>query len=158
MPVIITGAKDVKAKIAGIRRRMKNPSPVWPRIGRIVNKAVSRQFTTRGAYFGTPWKPLTPKYLAWKLSHGGPRQILVMSGKMRGTLISRPMNIEEYMGHRAVFGTNNDKALWHHGGTRYRGQQINPPRPILKATQPLAHDMAVSVGKYIAGYRTAVIP
>lgn len=70
---------------------------------------------------------------------------------MRGTFIGRPMNIEEYMGQRARFGSSNQKAIWHHGGTRYRGRQVNPPRPIMRATQPMAHDIAEIVAKYIVG-------
>lgn len=151
MQIIVKGREKTKAAINAVALRTRRPTPAWPKVGVVMNKAVAKQFATKGAYFGTPWKPLTPRYLSWKLAHGFPRDILIMTGQMRGTLVSRPMNIEEYMGNRAVFGTSNQKAIWHHHGTRYRGQQVNPPRPILKATQPLAEDVADVLAEYIMG-------
>lgn len=149
MTIIVRGRREAKAVIAKMRHRMNHPDPMWPRVGRIISSNTRRQFSTRGAHFGTPWQPLKPEYLAWKLSRGYPRQILVMTGEMRGTVTGRPLDVEEYLGQKAIFGTSNQLAIWHHGGTRRNGKRVNPPRPILKATPGMADEIASVVADYI---------
>lgn len=61
------------------------------------------------------------------------------------------MNVERYMGDKAIFGTSNQLAIWHHYGTRYQGKQINPPRPVIKATPIMATQIAAHVNDYIMG-------
>lgn len=145
------GARKKMAKLDKIAERVAHPEPMWPRVGRVISKHVALQFATEGAHFGTPWKPLTPQYAAWKKANGGAGGILVFSGEMRDSLTKFPMDVTEIRGDSATFGTRNQKAIWHQFGTTEDGQQINPPRPMLIVTPELRDDVKDEMRKYIMG-------
>lgn len=134
MTIVVIGEGKVAALFHGMARRADHPEAAWEEIGEMLSDAVENQFRTDGAWFGTPWAPLTPAYLARKLSRGFPRDILIATGEMKRTFTGRPMDVEIYRGKTATYGSNNQKAKWHHGGTKRNGRQVNPARPILKAT------------------------
>lgn len=149
MPIVVIGEGRVISLFRGMRRRANNPEAAWEEVGEMLSDAVENQFRSDGAWFGTPWAPLTPAYLARKLSRGYPRDILIASGEMKRTFTGRPMEVETYRGKTATYGSNNQKAKWHHGGTRRNGRQVNPPRPILKATSREARAAARILAKHI---------
>ena len=152
--VIVKDTSAARRKVRGVRRRIENPEVVWPRVGRVIQKAVRKQFSSAGAYLGTPWRPLKPNYRVWKVANGYPRTILVMTGEMRGSFTSNPMNVQEMHGQTATFGSKNQKAIWHHGGTSRNGRQINPARPILWAHPLIRKDVKDVIEKYIVGRNT----
>lgn len=149
--VVVNKAEITKRRLKAIGGRIDNPEPAWPRIGRMLSHAVRRQFITKGAYMGTPWKPLKPNYLLWKVTHGYPWQTLVMRGDLRDSFTHRPMSVETYLGKSAIFGSSDRKVVWHQFGTFRNGKRVNPARPMLVAT-PMIRDEAVDImRKYIRG-------
>lgn len=153
--IVVTGrGVNSKRKLNGYKRRTSIPTPAWRKVGALISREVRLQFATRGGNFGTPWKPLTPEYAARKKAMGFPRQILVMSGKMRNSFTQRPMDIERYQGQRAVFGSNERKVAWHQYGTRRNGKRVNPPRPMLKLTPVLRRKIVKAVESYIVSGRS----
>lgn len=155
LQVTHNGAPALKRHLRVMERRVQDPSKVWPRIGSYLSKTFNKQFTTEGKHLGRPWKPLTPSYAKWKRRHGYSRKILVQTGDMKASLTRRPMDIEDYRGRSAVFGTSNQKAVWHHYGTRKGGQRVNPSRPIIVMTPGVRKDIKNIVQSYIVGRQKA---
>lgn len=144
------GLRDVKYKVRGIARRSENLTPVWPRLGSFLAQANRRQFTSHGAYYGTPWAPLKPDYAQWKLRNGYGRKTLVLSGGMKASFTSRPMAIEKYYKQSATYGSDHWLAKFHQYGTHRNGKQANPPRPMMvknRAVVKAARDMIDSYVK-----------
>jgi phage virion morphogenesis protein len=140
--------KNLRRRMNAIKKRSRSPEPAWRKVGSYLSSEVRKQFVSEGAYFGEPWKPLTPKYKTWKLAHGGINKILRFNGDMMRSFTSRPMDIERYMGHEAEYGSSDRLAVFHHGGTHRHGKQVNPARPILVLTP----DMSVHIRQIIANY------
>lgn len=122
---------DPIRKLVAMSRRVDDLTPIWPKIGLFLSREVSKQFTTHGAYMGTPWAPLKPDYRAWKIANGFPGKTLVMTGDMKSTFVRRPMQREIYHRDHAIFGSDDQKARWHAAGTERDGRQILPARPIM---------------------------
>lgn len=145
MPLTITGTRSASKTLSDIADRCENVSPVWNRVGNIISSRVNRQFMTQGAYFGTPWKRLTPAYA--KRKGGG--KILVLTGDLKSSFTSRPMSVEIHGKNSAEFGSNRNTAVWHHYGTFKDGKRVNPPRKILVVTRELRSATADVVARWI---------
>lgn len=143
--------RAVKMRMKVISKRIQNPTPAWRKVGSYLAAANRKQFATHGAYYGKPWRPLKPDYLQWKIKNGYSRRTLVRTGGMRASFVSRPMDIEQYRGKTAVFGSDHRLAKFHHYGTRKDGKQINPPRPIMVKTRKTVSDVTSIVQAYITG-------
>lgn len=156
MPMTINhGVERNDRRIRGLEERTKHVSPrAWQSVGAYLSDQVRQQFVTEGEHFHTPWKPLKPKYLVWKLAHGGSRKILRYNGDLMRSFTSRPMSIERYEGNRATFGSSDRKAVWHQKGTHRHGKQVNPPRPMLVVTREVRAGVKQRLDSYIAGGRT----
>lgn len=153
MPLTVThdGSKVIAKRLRLLAKKVDNPETVWPRVGSYLSKEVNQQFVTEGARFGTPWKPLEPKYRLWKIRHGYMRKILTMGGQMKKSFTGRPMDIEEYKGQSARFGSSNKLAIYHHGGTHKDGKRVNPPRPILIVTPDMSAHIRDILKDYLLG-------
>lgn len=149
--VVINNAEITKRRLRAMGRRIDNPEPAWPRVGRFLSMVVRRQFSTKGAYLKTPWDPLKPEYMLWKVMNGYPRQTLVMDGSLRSSFVGRPMDVEVYMGKSAVFGSSSDLAVWHQKGTYRDGKRVNPPRPMLFVNRHVAEEVTDILRRYIRG-------
>lgn len=147
----ISGDRDVSRKIRAYGTRAEDVSKAWPRVGSYLSRAVRQQFVTEGVRFGKPWKPVKPAYRLWKIRNGLSRKTLVATGAMRQSFVGRPMDIEEYRGNTAVFGSSDPKAVWHHYGTRRDGKRVNPARPILVITNDVAKDVRQILADHITG-------
>jgi len=147
----ITGTKEVVVRLQRIRGRAEHPRRVWSAVGRLVSREVRKQFATEGANFGTPWKPLKPEYRAWKSREYPGRGILVASGSLRSGFTSRPMDIERISDKEGVYGSSSPLAVFHQFGTHSHqtGEQILPPRPILRVTRKLSKSVAETIARYI---------
>ena len=156
MPMSHTGAPNFERHIRNIERRVKNPTPMWRKVGSYWSSAVRRNFATEGAYMGHPWRPLKPDYAIWKVRHGYGGKILVQSGAMRASFTSRPMSVERYNGQSAVFGSSDQKAIWHHYGTHRGGKQVNPPRPIMVVNAKTRGDVRQIMKAYVLGKNTSI--
>lgn len=145
----VNGGKATIAKLQAMKGRTKRVDPAWKEVGSHIAKQIRDQFRTRGATFGTPWKPLAPSTVKEKKRKGYPRQPLVRTGAMKRGLVSRPLNVERYQGQMATFGTNSKIALFQHGGTKRNGRKHIPARPIMKMTPKLRREIKAILKKHI---------
>lgn len=139
----LTGQARRARKMA---ERASNLTPAWPRVGAYLSAANRRQFQTEGAYYGTPWAPLSPDYMQWKVRNGYSRRTLVMTGQMRASFTSRPLPIERYSRRSAKFGSNSPIAKYHQHGTRHM-----PARPIMVATPVVMDNISTIIADYVTG-------
>lgn len=63
--------------------------PFWPRVVPAFIRWMRMQFESEGSYGGSPWAPLSPEYLAWKMVHYPGKSILQAEGDLRQAA-SRP--------------------------------------------------------------------
>jgi phage gpG-like protein len=115
-----------------------------------LGRANARNFATRGATSGSPWMPLDDEYARWKLTHGGPKPLLVWSGKLRQSLTSLRGSPNEIDKTKAVFGTDvttskgKPLARYHQDGTSKM-----PARKIVFVPPLFAATMAQKTATYI---------
>lgn len=141
----ITGDRRVRQLLSEMADRTRGVEPAWPSVGGVIAKAMINQFATEGSHLlGHQWAPLSPKYLAWKLSKGFLTERLRQTDAMRVSLTSRPMAVEEYRPMSATFGTDDEKAHWHQEGTSRM-----PQRKIIEVTDDLADDVNSVLARYI---------
>lgn len=138
------GIDDAVRRLRLIGERAGDLTPAWPGVGDIIADAMTQQFATAGAAGGRAWAPLKPEYRAWKIRKGFSPEILIKTGEMRGTLVSRPMDIEDYDKTSAEFGTKDQKASWHQ-----RGAGNLPKREILFADKKMSRDVNAVLADYI---------
>ena len=73
----------LKSQLRAFASLMLDLRPFWPRVVPLFIGWMREQFETEGAYFGTPWAPLSPAYAARKaVTHPG-RGLLVADGDLR---------------------------------------------------------------------------
>lgn len=149
LSVSAKGGQRTKRKLRGMEARAKNLSPVWPKVGSLIANMNRLQWATDGAYYGTPWQPLSPDYLQWKVSNGYSGSLLVMTGGMRASFTSRPMRIEQYRGNSAVFGSDYWLAKFHHYGTFRNGKRAIPPRKLMVASERMQSGVAAVIAQYV---------
>lgn len=132
-----------------LRRLDKNVgdlTTVWRRAGSRIARDNRRQFATKGAFQGTPWKPLAASTLRQKIAKGYKRQMLRRSDALFKSFTGRPMGIETYGPREAHFGSPLMTAIWQQHGTHRNGKRHIPPRPIQKlnpATRKEIIDMVI---------------
>lgn len=148
---------NIGARLTAIQGNLNNTTPMWSNVGSYLSASVKRQFATEGAYYGRPWKPLKPRYAAWKATRGYSGKILVQTGAMRASFVSRPMGIEVYSGKSAIFGSADQKAIWHQFGTHRNGKRVNPPRPMFVITAKVRQDVLTIMKEHILGHHHAGI-
>ena len=145
----VNGGKATIAKLQAMKGRTKRVDPAWREVGSHISKQIKNQFRTRGATFGTPWKPLAPSTVLEKKRKGYPRQPLVRTGKMKRLVTGRPLEVEQYAGQVATFGTKSKIALFQHGGTKRNGKRHIPARPIMKMTPKLRREIRDILKKHV---------
>lgn len=148
-----TALRRVKHKVKRVGERADNPITVWPRVGSYLSNVTYRQFVTRGAYHGTPWQPLKPWYAQWKLRAGYGRTMLVLTGRLKASWVSRPMSIERYTRHKGTFGSDNPLVVFHQYGTR-RGL---PARKMLVVTPKMVNDISDIFAEYVTTGRIGTV-
>jgi hypothetical protein len=93
--LIVQSEDRVVAALAALQDAMKDFQPFWrdvfaPKYFAMVQDVFALEGTRRGArgrfVAGGHWKPLTPRYKAWKEKHYPGRTILVREGKLRESL------------------------------------------------------------------------
>lgn len=147
----VTGDRRVKQLLSEMVDRTTGVQAAWPGVGDVVASAMADQFASEGvALTGRPWAPLKPAYLRWKRRNGFRPEILRQTDQMRGGLVSRPMAIEEYRPMSASFGTDDEKAEFHQGGTQFMAQ-----REIINVNEDLADDINSVLARYIFEGRLA---
>ena len=147
----IEGDRRVRTLLLQMADRTRGVEPAWPAVGDVIAENMALQFTSEGAHLnGRGWAPLSPKYLAWKVSKGLDPRRLHATRTMMLSLTSRPMAVEQYFPNRAVFGTDDEKAAFHQNGT-----DVMPRRQIINVTEDLADDVNSVLARYIFEERLA---
>lgn len=123
------------------------------KVGNVVQRHIRKQFATKGAWMGTPWKPLAKSTIKQKRELGFGNRILVRTGDMKAGLTKSPMNIEWYTNTTGVYGSAEQRAIWQHFGTRRNGRRHIPPRTLLKVTPLLKADIIALLRKQSLGIR-----
>jgi phage gpG-like protein len=122
---------------------------VWRRAGSRIARDNRRQFATKGAFQGTPWKPLAASTLRQKLAKGYKRQMLRRTDALFHSFTSRPMGIEVINRLDAHFGSPLMTAIWQQGGTFRNGKRHIPPRPIQKLNPAARKEIVEMVTKHV---------
>jgi len=149
MASLTVAAAEMKKVARDIRKLDKNAlnlTTVWRRAGSRIARDNRRQFATKGAFQGTPWKPLAKSTLKQKLAKGYKRQMLRRTDELFRSYTGRPMGVEIINPRDAHFGSGLMKAIWQEQGTFMNGKRHIPPRPIQKlnaATKKEIIDMVV---------------
>jgi len=101
-----------------------------------VIRVVRKQFESEGAYLGSPWASLHPRYAAWKEQHAPGRPIGVLSGEMRdlaedGALFNFDVDRTRMdVTFRDDLGEVSEYAPIFHEGD-WSEHHVQPSRPIL---------------------------
>jgi phage gpG-like protein len=81
--------QGVTVMFQGLDAALADLTPVWGQIRRIYIDFIKEHFASQGSYTGEPWKPLSPRYAAWKAANGAGRGILRgLSDNLYGSLTS----------------------------------------------------------------------
>lgn len=81
----------------------------------------------RFASEGPGWAPLSPAYAARKRPQG---PILTRTGRLRRSLTSRPLGVEDIGRHEATFGSGVEYGVYHQ-----RGTSKMPQRTVVRLTE-----------------------
>jgi len=141
-------ATSAKARIHEIKIRTEYPDRAWQAVGRYMAREVDKQFVTRGANFGTPWKPLATSTLIQKRKAGFTAQPLVRTGAMKRGFMY-PAIIKNARGSSATFGGGGKVAGYQHFGTKRNGRQHIPARKILKVTPAMRREVKTILARYV---------
>ncbi len=84
----ITGVSEAVADLRGITDRAEDMRPAMYQIRELLIAAHTKNFRSRGGYFGTPWKPNAPATIARKARTGVPSlsSTMVESGDLQESL------------------------------------------------------------------------
>lgn len=146
--VVVTGDAELLERLGGMRWRARNNEPALEAFGDLLEASSMAAFATDGASLGvpgTPWKPLSPPYLAWKIKHGFLPGILRKTGQMQADLV-RPMAIDEVGPLSATWGTDRPYAKYHQSR---RPRTKIPYRPFLVITPVLAQSLDRLVARWV---------
>lgn len=142
MPMKMSGVDEVRLDINRMQRGVRNISEASIPIARFVGSEVRKQINSKGAHMGTPWAPLKPSYLQWKIQHGFPRTILVKTGDLRKSFVRPSDLIESSYPDKITLRSKDFKAILHQTGAGHL-----PTRPILKLTP----DIKKGIREIVAG-------
>lgn len=136
-----------------MERRSEDITPVLRQVGNKIALWNRRTWATKGAFVGSPWKPLAPSTVKQKLKQGWPRGPVERTGETKRSFIGRPMGIERYGPRGGEWGSGVQKAVWQHYGTRRHGKRHIPPRVLMRITQSQAGEIRHMIAEYIVKNR-----
>lgn len=141
--------KDIARRIRRLDKNALSLETVWRRAGSRIARDNRRQFATKGAFQGTPWKPLAASTLRSKMRAGGRRGMLRKTDALFKSFTGRPMGIELYGPREAHFGSPLMTAIWQQNGTHRNGKRHIPPRPIQKLNAATRKEIVDMVVKHV---------
>lgn len=142
MPLKMEGIDEVRIDIQRMQRGVRDISDAGIPVARYLGSEVRKQINSKGSHFGTPWAPLKPSYLQWKIQHGFPRTILVKTGDLRRSFVRPSDLIDATYPDKIVLRSKDFKAILHQTGAGHL-----PIRPILKLTP----DVKKGIREIVAG-------
>jgi hypothetical protein len=83
-----TGEETVIRRLRGMEERAANLAPIFEKLAADFYRFEGDVFRTEGAVNASgQWKPLSPRYAAWKAKRYPGRRILRLTGKLRSSLV-----------------------------------------------------------------------
>jgi hypothetical protein len=126
--VSVEGLTGVKEHFEEMRQRAQDVSPAWEEFLNWWVVTNVEQFTSRGARWRTPWKPLAPSTVSEKRRAGYLSEPLVRTTRLRNAMTRRPLEVERVSATDVEAGTDLYYAKYHQSGTRYM-----PARKLINA-------------------------
>ncbi len=121
-------------------------SPFFEVAADMVSGFVKQQFDSQGGRT-QGWRALSPDYAAWKLAQVGSQPILVFTGRMRRSLITRTGESIRHISPLSMkWGTSVDYAIYHQRGT---GKM--PQRRIIDLTEDDRRSLMKLLQEFLAG-------
>lgn len=114
MEMTIDGIPRVVSLFNRLGEAVSDLRPAFDEIGESF-KAYEEYSFSRG---GPGWKPLKPRYAAWKATHYPGRPILTRTASLRESLKGGPGYIQNVSRLQGEYGTSNPVAMFHQRGTR----------------------------------------
>jgi len=115
------------------------------RIRTLWTKRIKSAFSSKGKSIGENWPPLSPAYKSWKSKHYPRKPLLVLTGKMKDSLVnpsSRMMIFNKSKGTQLILGTRISYAKFHQYGTKKM-----PKRQFFKVDQGFTDGVANEMRK-----------
>jgi phage gpG-like protein len=127
----VDGVEQISRGFSRFADGVRDLSPAWNDIAKDFHDVEAKQFESEGSSGSGGWRPLSPRYAAWKARHYPSRGILVRTGTLRGSLTGKN---EGYIERKAplelTLGTAVSYAAAHQRGTRRM-----PRRPIIELNE-----------------------
>lgn len=120
----IEGEKQLSTRLRGIEDTILHARPAFAQAATYLKDVFSGDvFDSKGSAIGEPWAPLTQKHLNWKLKHGYPADILIMTSDMKKSFYT------EVGDQFAVIGNNVSYFKYHQSN---KARTIVPRRVMMK--------------------------
>lgn len=116
--VTADGLAAVRQHFFDMAARSRDLSPAWEEFLTWWAEMNKEQFSSRGARWRTPWKPLAPSTVRQKRNRGFLNESLVRTTSLRGELTRRPLGVEHIRAQEVTGGTNLSYAKFHQRGTK----------------------------------------
>jgi phage gpG-like protein len=141
--VDVIGVPTITAKLKNMAGRMSNISPAWNDVADYMMDITETTFEAQGR---PRWRPLSEKWLTFKIKHGLDPRILHMSGALRRSVTRRRARGQVLIirPHELEFGTSLEYAATHQFG---RGPI--PRRQFLKVTPGERRVMREMIEEYL---------
>ena len=119
------GQAQLEHLYKGLLIRLRDLTPAWHAILDDLDTVEAKWFDTEG---GGSWRPLSPRYAAWKAKHYPGRPLLVREGFLRDALTNRGgrFRTEAIREHDARVSVHLPYA-----GEHQRGTATLPARPVI---------------------------
>lgn len=111
------GDEQINRTLADREERVTDAREAWEVLARRFATAERRQFTSQGLYGSGGWRPLSPRYAAWKASRYPGKTILRRTDDLFKSLTQRPFGIEVIEPLYMVVGSDVDYGAYHQSGT-----------------------------------------
>ena len=143
--VIMIGEDDVYDLMDDMQERAKNLKPVFNWAKRKLELANAENFAQAGLPSGG-WKPLSPRYGAWKSRNFPGAPILFRSGKLFRSVTSFAAADTTINDTSASFSTSVEFAKFHQYGTSRM-----PARKVIFEPPRFARELGEEVAQYVVG-------
>lgn len=141
------GFKPFTNVLTKLQDRVQDAEPVFQAMADHVRTMNQKQFDKQGAYYGSSWSPLTPKYARWKAKVRPGKKILEFDGLLRESLTQRPFGVDEITSKSMTVGTEVDYATYHQNGTKHMPARELLGRPTREDTKQWAKMMNAFIVK-----------
>lgn len=120
MRMVVAGQVEMDRGLARFTDGIADWRPIWNVFGDTFYAYLSGQFQSEGAEgLGTPWKPLSAQYAAWKAKHFPGKPILQRTGALMASLTGPKAagSVFAPMPKSLTIGSTVPYALYHQLGT-----------------------------------------